>query len=310
VSSTTKPLTERAGVGDAVRRHPVVSFFVLAYGMSWLAWLPYVLATNTGLGVLPLRIPALLGSTQITGMLPGAYLGPITAALVVTAVAEGRVGLRRWARRLVRWRVNWRWYLLVVAGVPATLIAVTFLLPAAWHAARPPTTGIVLYPLLLLLQFATTGVAEEPGWRDFALPRLQRRLGPLPGSLLLGVLWAGWHLPLFLSDWGGWPDVRWYDPVEFVATGTALSISMTWVFNRTGESLPMVMLLHAGINATFSYVWTDVFPSLDAFRGTLHVLLITTVVVGAVLVAATRGRLGAHLPPGGRVPPPAPPRTA
>jgi membrane protease YdiL (CAAX protease family) len=64
----------------------------------------------------------------------------------------------------------------------------------------------------------STGLAEEPGWRDFAVPRMRRRLGPFRGSLVLGVLWGGWHLPLFLTEWGGWPHVNPLNPIEFVAS--------------------------------------------------------------------------------------------
>ena len=80
----------------------------------------------------------------------------------------------------------------------------------------PSAALLVAYLPGLILQMLTTGLAEEPGWRDFATPRLQRRYGPLLGTLILGPLWGAWHLPLFLSDWGGWPDVTWTEPVEFL----------------------------------------------------------------------------------------------
>jgi hypothetical protein len=106
----------RGGPIGAVRRHPLVAFFVLAYAASWLAWLPYVLSAD-GLGVLDFRFPMLLGSTQISGVLPGAYIGPLGAALLVTAITGGRDGLRNWRQRLFRMRVGWYWYLIVLTGV-------------------------------------------------------------------------------------------------------------------------------------------------------------------------------------------------
>ena len=87
---------ERAsGPGAFVRRHGLVSYYALAYGLSWLAWLPYVLS-QSGLGILDISFPKVLGTTQFAGALPGAYLGPLGAAFIVTAIAEGRLGLRRW----------------------------------------------------------------------------------------------------------------------------------------------------------------------------------------------------------------------
>lgn len=105
-----------------VRRHDLITFYVLAYGMSWLAWLPYVLSRD-GLGVLGFSFPEILGTTQLAGILLGAYLGPLGAAFVVTALSEGKPGLRRWAGRLFRWDVGWRWYVLALVGVPALLAA-------------------------------------------------------------------------------------------------------------------------------------------------------------------------------------------
>jgi uncharacterized protein len=87
----------------------------------------------------------------------------------VTAVADGRAGLGVWARRLLRWRVSWRWYLAVGLGVPVALVLGTLPLPGAAEALRLPGAGVLLaYVPLLILQMATTGLAEEPGWRDFA----------------------------------------------------------------------------------------------------------------------------------------------
>ena len=145
---------------------------------------------------------------------------------------------------------------------------------------------------MLVLQFFTTAMAEEPGWRHFALPRLQERFGAIRGTVLLGTLWGCWHLPLFLSDWGGWPHVSPLAPVEFVAACIPLSLVMTWVFNRTGQSLPIVMILHAGINTTYSSVWTQIFPTLDLNRDPLHVQLIATTAIALVLIIVTSGRLG------------------
>lgn len=275
-----------------IRRHPLAAFFVLAFGLSWLAWTPYILSGN-GLGILPFEFPALLGTAQLLGVLPGAFLGPLTAAFLVTALVEGRPGLARWGHRLVRWRVGWRWYLVVLLGVPAVLIGTTMLLPSAWGEARfPGWILLALYLPMLVLQFFTTAVAEEPGWRDFALPRLQERFGAFAGTVVLGTLWGCWHLPLFWSEWGGYPDVTLLGPLEFVAGCIPLSIVMTWVFNRTGQSLPLVMVLHASINATYSSVWSDIFPTLNLATDPAHVQLIAFTAVALVLLVATRGRLG------------------
>jgi len=284
--------TERSGVAGLVSRRPLVSYFVLSYTLTWLAWTPYILSA-TGLGILPLRFPELLGSTQTLGILPGAYLGPIASAFLVTAITDGRPGLHRWARRLVRWRVDPRWYLSVLVTVPVVAVAATLTLPGAWADLRPPTAIVLVgYLPLLALQVLTTGVAEEPGWRDFAQPRLQDRHGPLIGSLILGPLWGAWHLPLFFSEWAGWPNVNWAMAAEFVGSAALLSIVMTWVFNRTGESLPLIMVFHANVNTVFSLLWPAMFPSLDAFSDSLHALALGAGATAVLLLIITRGGLG------------------
>ncbi|WP_435159221.1 CPBP family intramembrane glutamic endopeptidase [Amycolatopsis sacchari] len=271
-----------------ITRHRLPAFFTMAFALSWLAWLPYVLSDN-GLGIVHFRFPQLLGTPQLLGVLPGAYLGPILSAFIVTAVAEGRPGLRRWTGRLLRWRVKWWWYAATLLGVPVALTLAS--LPFAHGFAVPGASVLVAYLPALVLQMITTGLAEEPGWRDFALPHLQPRFGALRGTLILGPLWGFWHLPLFLTEWGGWPDVHWYTVVEFVVAATALSVVMTWVFNRSGESLPVAMVLHTSVNNYMSVAWLEVFPGIDPHSSS-RILLIASTVAAVVLIAVTRGRLG------------------
>ena len=269
-----------------LRAHPVTAFVMLAFTLSWLAWTPYVLSRQ-GLGVLPWRFPEVLGTGQVLGVLPGAYLGPLVAAALVTAAVDGRPGLRRWAGRLTRWRVAPRWYLAVLLGVPLAL-------GLTWSAmtlrpAWPPVAALAAYLPVLALQVISTGLAEEPGWRDFALPRLQPRYGPLRGTLLLGAVWGCWHLPLFLTEWGGWPTVGPGAVVTFLLAAIAFSIVITWVFNRTGESLPVVVILHAGVNTFFSVGWV---PLAAGHGDASLVLLVASLLVSVVLLVSTRGRLG------------------
>lgn len=285
----TKQWARDGGVRSIIRRHPLAAFFTLATATSWIAWLPYILSPH-GFGVWDLRFPELLGSAQLAGVLPGAYLGPVAAAFLVTAVTEGQGGLRRWAARLWRWRISWYWYAGVLLGVPVVLIASGAAFSGG-SVSAPSMLALLIYVPSLVIQMLTTGLAEEPGWRDFALPRLQRRFGPVRASLVLGPLWGVWHLPLFLSDWGGWPDAQWTRPLYFMGFCIAFTIVVTWVFNRTGESLPIVMLLHVGVNNTSSILLPEMFPALSVETSLLASMAAATIVAAALLVA-TRGRLG------------------
>ncbi len=286
----------RAGLPGVVARHPLTSFAVLALGLSWLAWVPYVLSPH-GLGVWDLHFPEFLGTAQFTGVLPGALLGPLGGAFLVTAIADGRPGLRRWVGRLWRWRVSWSWYALALVGVPA-LVVLTGLPFSGGQVQAPSALALLALVPGLVVQLFTTGLSEEPGWRDFALPRLQDRFGPLGAAAVLGPLWALWHMPLYLTDWGGWPDVHWTEPLVFALFTITFNVVMTWVFNRTGESLPIALLLHVGVNNTISTLWADMYPGMTA--GTMmRGLAIVSTVAAAVLLVATKGRLGLDRRPGG-----------
>ena len=193
-------LSEIAGL---VRRHPLLTFFGLAYGLTWLAAVPYAL------GLFP--VP----------MLP---CGPLLAALVVTPLVGGWPATRALLLRLVQWRAGARWYalaLLLPLGVTAAAAAATVALgapPAALAdlAGRlPALVPILVFNLLFPLSGA---LGEEPGWRGFALPRLLAERSPLAATLILGALVAGWHAPLFLTGQYGQVPLR----VLFIVTTTVL----------------------------------------------------------------------------------------
>ena len=294
--TTTPPTTvsvveQERGLRTFVRCHELTTFFVLALAASWLAWTPYVLS-NSGLGVWDLTFPGGVIGGQLLGMLPGAYLGPIGSAVLVTALSGGRAGLREWVRRLWRWRVSWRWYAGILIGAPVAMIVATQV--TGGQMAQPSQAWLIVlvaYVPGLVLQMITTGLAEEPGWRDFALPRLQRKVGPLGSAFVLGPIWALWHMPLFVTEWGGWPDAPWYRPIVFAAFCLTFGVIMTWVFNRTGQSLPLAMLLHTSVNNYASVASGQLFPGVghDQFQ---LALLVAAGLGALVVIVATRGRLG------------------
>ncbi|MCM0638865.1 CPBP family intramembrane glutamic endopeptidase [Cellulomonas wangsupingiae] len=282
---------ERGGVLDVVRRRPLTAFVVLALAASWLAWIPLILSPY-GLGIWDIQIPGGTGGYQLFLMLPGAYLGPIGAALFVTAVTDGRAGVRAWVRRLFKFKVNWRWYAGIFLGTPAAVLLSSYLFSAG-DVQAPPMENLIKYLPMILMQMVTTGLAEEPGWRDFALPRAQRLVGPLRAAAGIGVLWGVWHLPLYLTMWGDAPTFHLLRAVGFIAFCVTFNVVMTWVFNRTGQSLPMAMLLHVGINTTVGLFVASMFPVVGASYDLTNQALLLMATVGAVItIVATRGRLG------------------
>lgn len=167
-----------------IHRSPVGIFFVLAYIFSWMLILPWSLSeSSAGLGVLPYTLPDIYGIV----MFVLAPLGPAFAAVLITMVIEGRSGVRRLLGRIKRWRVGFRWYVIALFGFMfayiAGYVAILGVDPLTALVENWPLFFTVFLPLVVLGIFIPS-IGEEPGWRGFALPRLQDRYGPVWGSLI------------------------------------------------------------------------------------------------------------------------------
>jgi uncharacterized protein len=275
-------------------RHPLLFFFLFAYGASWLVWSLFVLSRD-GAGVLPFNSPLGYGETIALGT----YLGPFLAAFVTEGVTNGAAGRRRFWQRLVQWRVRLEGYLWALVGIPTAMTLGTMVLPGMWESLQPmtPTAALrayfpfFLYPALLI----GGPLGEEPGWRGFALPRLQARFGPLVGTLILGPLWAVWHLPTWFS--GQWTQPTLPNIAMFVLWLSAVSFLYTWVFNRTGGSVLLAVLVHASMDAFPNAILWPMFPAATRMTaaGFLYGyagLLLGYGAVALALIVLTRGRLG------------------
>ena len=281
-------------VESLVRGSPLGAFFALAYAISWAFILPWSVSESSGgLGWVPYTLPDTFGIV----MYLLAPLGPVLAAVFVTAVIEGRPGVRRLLGRLKRWRVGLRWYAVALFGFllafTAGYVAVLGSDPLSALLRNWRLFFTVFLPLVLLGIFVPS-IGEEPGWRGFALPRLQDRYGPVRGTLVLGTLVGLYHLPGFFTPFLGPITVSGF--VAFVLTAIAASFIYTWVFNGTGGSLLVVVLLHAAGNAASGFL-TQVFGGLSyggwaaaiIDGGALNVAIFVTVAVA--LVVLTGGRL-------------------
>jgi uncharacterized protein len=230
-----------AGGDTGAGGRELLAFLVLAFGLSWAWVIPQAVShevVHRGQGW-PTEYPALLG--------------PAVAALLVTTAAGGRAGVAGLLRRLLRWRVGLRWWL--VALSPAAILGIALL--GMWGAGldlpRPVDFGLfsgtpaVGVPAVFLMITSVGGLGEETGWRGFALPRLQRRLSPLTASLVLAVVWASWHLPQFLviATYRAFGVV---EDVGFVVGLACGAIVLTWLYNRSGGSILLVVIWHGVYN--------------------------------------------------------------
>ena len=269
-------------------RHPLVFYFVFAFGFSWLMFLPGLLMYY---GVLSLSAQA-VRSFAIAGL-----LGPVLSGFIMTSVIEGWPGISRLVRRIVRWRVGLRWYLFALIGLPAIMALATIIRPGALESLDVSAQPITLAYLKAFLCMAIMGgpLFEEPGWTGFAQPRLQQMYGPLLGGLLLGGLWALWHLPGFLIPS---EDIRDIPPrgtvLDFAVFALALvglRLIIIWVVNNTRDSVLMAILVHASWNTFYATSLIRLFPT-PAVLGSYSNLTMAACALALVLIAATRGRMG------------------
>jgi membrane protease YdiL (CAAX protease family) len=192
----------------------------------------------------------------------------------------------------VLWRVGLRSYLFALLGIPAILVLGVIVLPGAL-ASFQGLASLAPLPFLSLFVyvfFLGGPFGEETGWRGFALPRLQTTHAPLVGSLILGLIWALWHLPIFwVPAWNFPPTIL--NIVMFVIAAIAFTFVMTWVFNNTKGSLLIATLIHASFDM-FMAALNGLFPApIVNDYGSNVPVLIGFGALALLLIALTRGRL-------------------
>lgn len=249
-----------------VKRHEVIAYSILAYVVSWVLVAPLV---TDGLGLTSWHISTLWHAL-------GA-LGPLVAAFVVTTLVSGRAGVRQLVASMGRWRVGVGWVLVAVLspfGMFALAAVMLRLVGQPWPdlSLLANQFGNPTWLFGAFLAAAVYGLGEEPGWRGFALPRLQRRHSALVASLVVGGIWAAWHIPFFAYRYqlGG------VDLLFFVLGVLAGSIWLTSLYNSTGGSVLMVMLWHV--------TWNMANAMAAAVSGGIVALLTVQVIVAAVVI--------------------------
>jgi hypothetical protein len=219
-----------------LRKHIVIFYFGLTYLISWGIWF-WVNAIHQPLA-------GWIGLIAVVGA-----FGPSIAGIVCAGVLDGRSGVRKFFQRIIQVRVKWSIYAMV-ALVPMFLVLLPLVLNSWLGGQRPQWVGLGQIPALigtLISMLLIGGLTEEPGWRGFALPVLRARHGPLVASLLLGIFWGVWHIPIYSLPGLGNPL-----PVGnlaiFVLTTPLLTILFTVLAEKSLDSVWMAMLFHAWNN--------------------------------------------------------------
>jgi membrane protease YdiL (CAAX protease family) len=246
---------------NPLRGWPLVSFFALAYAWTWVCWCS-ALAVSSG------RLAWPVGANGLAVL---GQFGPFMAALAVTAAEGGRSGLGELMSSLLRWRVRPVWLGVSLILLPVTMLCAILLFASARGTMaelrfRDSWSTLPAHFVYTLLLCGPLG--EEPGWRGFALPRLQVKCGSMMASLWLGLLGAGWHLPLW---WLSPPPCSY--PL-FVVGAVLLSFLFTWLFNHTGGSVFYSLLFHTSLSVASVRL-----PDVPAYHLWVWCLLSVTLIV-------------------------------
>ncbi|HSL45121.1 MAG TPA: type II CAAX endopeptidase family protein [Anaerolineales bacterium] len=262
-----------------VEKYPLTAFFLLAIGLTWIFMITDALGSH---GIIPFRLPLPL-------LIVMGYM-PTLAAVLVAGRTGGKEAIRALFRKLLIVRVSLGWYLLAIFGLAVIYVAVIILHNLlAGSPALPILSDNLppLPPLQLALStvpmFLLIGIVngEELAWRGFALPRLQAKYNALTSSLILGMVWAFFHLPLFFTVTGS-SQADWAFP-SFLISTLAMSVLYTWLFNNTRGSVLMAYLLHAAANT-----WSQVF-SIDHANPLVGWILTGVLVIAALVSVAVAG---------------------
>ena len=237
-----------------IKKYQLISFFLIAYAISWILWLP----------MLFLKEEAVVANTIF--LLAGGF-GPMISGIIVSRLAFGKQGILDYKTRIFMWRVGLKNYLgaLLIPILIYLLAYGVYLILGGSPMDFSKTPSILVYPLSLVFVCLLGGGLEEPGWRGFALPRLQNRYNPILSSVVLGVIWVFWHLPLFLSQGTSQSGLHfgWY-----LLNGIGLSIIFTLLHNRSGGSALIAIILHGGVNAPSS--WYPFQGNINGFLGQIN----------------------------------------
>lgn len=255
-------------------------------GLVWFYACTFVYAWGVGLlyGVFNPWMVAHFGVVTLWNPLIFATVwSPTIFALLLAWWIDGRAGLRELVGRIFRWKFPLRWYLISTLGIAALALSARFVQASVNHTPAPPVLEFSLWPSLAwygasMLVIDPGPLGEDPGWRGYALPRMLLRFQPVLASVLLGIIWAVWHLPAFLFS--GMPQatlpIHW-----FVVAMVSLTVLMSWAsINTRGAVIPAI-LMHWAFNR-----FSDLEPQ-GAFYAAMAYLI-----AAALVIVLTRGTLG------------------
>jgi membrane protease YdiL (CAAX protease family) len=236
-----------------IKRHPLISYFALAFVISWAGIVLVVGPSGISANSLP-------SDLQIALLYPTMVVGPSVAVLLLTGLIYGREGFRELRSRLLRWRVGARWYAMALLTAPLAYVASLLVFSLASPKFVPSiftADGKAALVLGAIVGALFVGLFEELGWTGFAIPRMRLRHGVLATGLIVGLLWGAWHFLAFFvgvsnaasNPYAGAIPLVLFLPALLFSSLPAFRVLMVWVYDRT-ESLLLPILMHASLLAS------------------------------------------------------------
>jgi len=216
------------------KRIPIVIFIILAFVLP----LPILLLRFMILPFEPMLIYA-------------SWTPNIAAFIVIGVILREKGGIRKLLAGWGKWKVGFRWYLAALSPFLISFLAAGVYILIG--GGKPMPVRLMIMPLVmsLIISIITGAMGEELGWRGFLLPRIQERYNATISSIIVGVIWALWHLPLWFLPGYGWHAIPYW---AYALTAISMSVIITWVLNNTDGSLVMASLIHLMMNFSLSVV--------------------------------------------------------
>jgi membrane protease YdiL (CAAX protease family) len=215
-----------------IQRYPASCYFVITFTISWLG--AFIVVAPKIISREP--VPKMDGIL----MFPIMILGPAAASIILTAITEGKEGLRNLFSRMTKWKVPGKWYLIAFLISPCLIMTVLLLLTGFVSPAFTPN----FFPFGLLFGIPA-GFFEEIGWTGFAFPQMRLSLSFTKSGIILGFLWGLWHLPVIDFLGAASPHGEYWLPfaLSFIVAMAAIRIIIVWIYTNTNSVL-LAQLLH------------------------------------------------------------------
>lgn len=266
-------------VKEGKKKGSVWLFFLIAFGFSWLFWVPLALAEQN-----LLSLPDGLYQFLSGGSNPAAW-GPFVAAFLLTAIYEGWSGIKALVKRGLQVKIGWKWYLVAFLLLPL-LIGMPLLvaqiageaIPESWALREAEGAPLPIFAVIAFFIIFFTGgpLQEEFGWRGYATDRLQEKFSALWTGIIMGLLWATWHLPLLFVP----REESYYNRPAWglFLTTTLVTILFTWIYNNTNRSIFATLIFHTMFN------WSNFFfPTFETDIGGLLFFGLAIILVGVIV---------------------------